>query len=55
MFVINFFFSFQILQLGLMGTSVIYSSGDSGVAGVGTNTTHGFDICLNSERMSWAR
>ena len=36
----------QILQLGMMGTSVIYSSGDSGVAG--NNNT-----CLDSNRMSW--
>jgi hypothetical protein len=54
MFVINSFFGSQILQLGMMGTSVIYSSGDNGVAGMGSNTTKGFDICLNSKRMSWA-
>jgi hypothetical protein len=54
MFVINFFSGFQILQLGMMGTTVIYSSGDEGVAGTGSNTTQGFDICLNSKRMSWA-
>ena len=34
-----------------MGTSVIYSSGDSGVAGRGNG--QGSDICLNSKRMSW--
>ena len=49
---INSFFGFQILQLGIMGTSVIYSSGDSGVAGRGNG--QGSDICLNSKRMSWA-
>jgi hypothetical protein len=54
MFVINSFFGFQTLQLGMMGISVIYNSGDNGVAGMGTNTTEGFDICLNSKRMSWA-
>ena len=37
-----------------MGTSVIYNSGDTGVAGRGSNTTHGFAICLNSKRMFWA-
>ena len=50
---INSFFGFHILQLGMMGTSVIYSSGDTGVAGRGSNTTRGSDICLNSKRMSW--
>ena len=49
-FVINSFFGFQILQLGMMGTSVLYSSGDTGIAGGGNNTY----ICLNSRRMSWA-
>ena len=47
---INSSFGFQILQLGMMGTSVIYSTGDTGVAG-GLNGTY---TCLNSERMSWA-
>ena len=51
---INSLFGFHILQLGMMGTSVIYSSGDSGVSGMGTSNTEGLDICLNSERMSWA-
>ena len=51
MFVINSFFDFQTLQLGMMGTSVIYNSGDTGVAGRGTNATHGFAICLDSKRM----
>ena len=45
-------FSDFAMQLGMMGTSVIYCSGDKGVAGIGTNTTQGFDICLNSKRMS---
>ena len=34
----------------MLGTSVIYSSGDNGVAG--TNFTRGSSICLNSKRMS---
>ena len=50
---INSFFGFQNLQLGMMGISVFYSSGDTGVAGTGTNTTKGIDICLDSKRMSW--
>ena len=50
MLVINPFFGFQILQLGMMGTSVLYSSGDAGVAGFTANG----DVCLNSQRMSWA-
>ena len=48
MLVINPFFGFQILQLGMMGTSVLYSSGDAGVAGFTANG----DVCLNSQRMS---
>ena len=54
MFVINSFSGFQNLQLGMMGTSVIYCSGDNGVAGAGINTTHGSHICLNSKRMPHA-
>ena len=42
-----FIFGFYILQLGMMGTSVIYSSGDTGVAGRFNETS----ICMNSERM----
>ena len=52
MFVINFFFGFNILQLGMMGTSVIYSSGDLGVAGFPNNVTD--TSCQNSTRTSWA-
>ena len=33
-------------QLGMMGTSVLYSSGDNGVAGIG-------DQCLNSDGLSF--
>ena len=33
-------------QLGMMGTSVLYSSGDNGVAG-------GSDQCLNSDGLSF--
>ena len=51
MLVINPFFGFKILQLGMMGTSVLYSSGDTGVAGIGNSTTIE-DVCLNSQRMS---
>ena len=47
MFLINSFFGLQILQLGMMGTSVIYSSGDTGVAGDFNETV----VCLNSKRM----
>ena len=47
---INPFFGFQILQLGMMGTSVFYSSGDTGVAG----GFIGSYACLNSKRMSWS-
>ena len=49
---IKSFFDFQNLQLGMMGISVIYGSGDTGVAGTGTNTTEGSYICLDSKRMS---
>ena len=34
----------------MMGTSVIYSSGDRGVAGSANNSK---TICQNSKRMSW--
>ena len=55
MFVINSFFGFQILQLGMMGTSVIISSGDKGVAGANiTSPDNDSDVCQNSTRMSWA-
>ena len=46
-------FDFQIFQLGMMGTSVIYSSGDNGVAGY-YGTDNSKTICQNSKRMSWA-
>ena len=45
---INSFFGPQISQLGMMGTSVIYSSGDHGVAGGSVSNSY----CLNSKRMS---
>ena len=48
---INSFFGFKILQLGMMGTSVIYGSGDDGVAGFGSTET--YTGCQNSTRMSW--
>ena len=35
----------EFLQLGMLGTSVLYSSGDDGVAG-------GNGLCLNSEGLS---
>ena len=53
MLVINPFFGFKILQLGMMGTSVLYNSGDAGVAGFTANGDHP-SVCLNSQRMSWA-
>lgn len=36
---------FYLLQLGMMGTSVFYSSGDDGVAGID-------GLCLNSNSQS---
>ena len=50
---INSFFGFHILQLGMMGTSVFYASGDTGVAGP-SDTEDSETICQNSKRMSWA-
>ena len=47
---INSFFGFQILQLGMMGTSVIISSGDRGVAGV--RHDYSGELCQDSTRMS---
>ena len=35
----------------MMGTSVIYGSGDDGVAGFGSTET--YTGCQNSTRMSW--
>ena len=52
MFVINSFFDFQILQLGMMGTSVLYCSGDTGVAGGPDDTSDTAEtLCLNSKRV----
>ena len=50
MFCDQLFLGFQTLQLGMMGTTLIFCSGDNGVAGLSNN---GSQICQNSTRMSW--
>ena len=45
MFVVALLSYMDYNQLGMMGTSVLYSSGDNGVAGGG-------GLCLNSEGSS---